>query len=432
MSEYSKGLLIGLTILCCFHASGDSIFFVDGLAVDSLKSSEESPTEEAFFSAKLQRFPLVDRKRPFGLFQLSLAGQRPKSQQTSPLWGSDRGMRHMKRAQMFVDSGSWERARVEIEKALTYTPDNAYLLRRAAALSAIARKYGVADGYFQRCLAMDPENVPFLIGYAGVLLRLQRFDEAQQLVDRALAIEPNYLAALFNQAFLHVLQGDVGAMEDNWSEQNLQGILQLAGWLDADRDEFIKILSKEGFQLLCRMIIGENSDQHLKEIVEQTGRALSSIADKHYEYAVPPLQRLSSFELHSFWPDLTLAESYYRIGRETESGALLARTARKHPESIYVWFNIGVIQVQAEKYDNAIKAFMKVVDLSPDYRQGKFALACAYAGKGEMETAWPILVDLSAWNSDTLKRWMEGDKHYLQVIRNDPRYLTLFGLSPEQ
>lgn len=426
------------TWLCCLtlavllmgsSAGADSIF-INGLAVDSLEEPGKDDQPEDFFKGELKRFPLLPPRRPFGTFGMSLTEPRRAAQSSSALWDTDRGLQHMRRAQTFVDGGQWERARLEIEKALSYEPNNAFLLRRAAALSALAKKYGAADSYFRRSLELDPDNVPFLVGYAGVLIRIQRFEEAQQYLDRALELQPGYLAARFNQVCLKILMNDIESIEGGWEEAGFDQVVQIANWLEADQAELLELFSPEGFALLCNTVLGTGTADHLREIVNELRSAGNSMADGRYEFAIPSLQRLREFDLHSFWPKLSLAECYYQIGKKKESMTLLAETARKHPDSIYVWFNIGFIQVQSEEYARAIEAFERVLEISPDYKQGQFALACAYAGAGELDTAWPMLEELADWNPVVFAKWMEGDKPYLNAITEDARYPTLIPMVP--
>ena len=64
-----------------------------------------------------------------------------------------------------------------------------------------------ALGYFQRALALAPDNPVILNNKGNALLNLNRFDAAQEAYQHAIAANPDYLKSYRNLALLYQLQG---------------------------------------------------------------------------------------------------------------------------------------------------------------------------------------------------------------------------------
>ena len=75
------------------------------------------------------------------------------------------------------------------------TPINNNLINEGISL-LILRKYNEALNLFDRVLAVDPNNTLALTNKGTTLVYLQKYDEALNLFDKALAIEPNNTSTL--------------------------------------------------------------------------------------------------------------------------------------------------------------------------------------------------------------------------------------------
>lgn len=77
------------------------------------------------------------------------------------------------------------------------------------------RAYHEALGEYRKALAMDPENPVILSNLAGILVRLNRYEEAAMQAQRALVIRKDYVPALINLGLARISLGRETEGEDS-------------------------------------------------------------------------------------------------------------------------------------------------------------------------------------------------------------------------
>lgn len=108
--------------------------------------------------------------------------------------------------------GDLDTARAAFEKALELWPGDALTMRGMAAVCRRTGEWGRAEHWFRRALSLDPRNPVVLVALGAHLTFTHRYDEALQLVDRAIEISPADRVAHFARFELLVLgPGDVDA-----------------------------------------------------------------------------------------------------------------------------------------------------------------------------------------------------------------------------
>ena len=85
---------------------------------------------------------------------------------------------------------------------------------------------------------------------------------------------------------------------------------------------------------------------------------------------------------------LPLGDSSLRELPPTDRQALATHVTASMAQA---YFNLGVLQVQAEHYDRASEMFETVVQLSPSFPQGRYALGLAYFNAHRYDSAHPLL-----------------------------------------
>ncbi|MFH0953982.1 MAG: tetratricopeptide repeat protein [Verrucomicrobiota bacterium] len=395
----------------------DSIFYVDGLLADSLDTKVEKNAEP--FRPELKRYPLVDvRRRP-----MYAPTARPFSFSVNmPPQGL--ALRHLRMADTYTRQMDWGRALYEVQQGLELEPNNLLLLRKGAAVAALARKFGVADEYFRRVLKSYPDNVPFLAGRSGVLIRLLRFSDAQAAVDRALQLDPRYLAARFNKVCLQIANGATPAAGE-WNELNNDEVGQVANWLDADQQDYLAALSDQGFTMLCNTVLGEGTRERLRDIVNGLKKAGTALAAGQWGEAEVALQGVKQLGLRAMGPDMDIGHCRYEKGEREAALAVLQALAGRYPENTEILYNYAFVLLNAGQYQPAATLLDKAHKGLPANRQIAFALACAYAGQGQMDKVWPIVAKLAESKAGELDDWLAGEEPYLRAIRENPRYAEL-------
>ena len=399
--------------------SRESIFDVDGLKVDSL-DIEASRTGK-YFHAEVKQFPLIDRSQPAAPLSL------PPVRGASRVGASPRGEAYdrLKAAEVYASQADWEKSLNEIQQALELEPNNMILIRRGAAVAALARKYGAADELFRRVVEANPDDIAFLTGRAGVLIRLLRLKEADEMVQRALKIDPNYLTARFDLACIQIARGDASPSRSDWDRLTTDELLQVANWLDADQVDYVAALSDKGFAELCRVVLGSDAGPNLKIVLESLRQASDALRANQWPDVERALRHLKTLGVSTVGTEMDIARAESEAGQKESAVAALQALSVRFPTTPSVLYNQAFILINMEKYSDAAAVLEKELQLDPNDAQARFALGCAYAALGQMDKTWPLLQALAVSNPSDMRSWMVGDEPYLIAIRKDPRYSEL-------
>ena len=396
----------------------DSIFDVDGLMVDS-SEPEANPVEtNKVFSAGIRHYPLIEARKPL------MAPQPSRIRSPIEASGLSQGVvqTHIQAADTYAKSQNWPQALAEIQQALELDAGNLYLLQKAAAFAALARKFGVADEYFQRVLTANPESLPFLTGRAGVLIRLLRLKEADELVRRALVIDPSFLAARFDRLCIQIARGDSDLSVEGWDILNTEDIVQLSNWLDADRQDYVKALNPEGYSKLCAIVLGSGTDTRVTEIVGLLRKASIASAAGQWNVAEETLKKVKNTGVRATGLDVDIGRCLFQKGNRNAALANFKALAEQHPGSSSILYDYAYVLINMELYAESAQVLEKVCALNPQDGQAAFALACSYASLGKMDVAWPLLTRLAGSHPNEIMNWVIGDQPYQRAIQKDPRY----------
>jgi len=397
----------------------ESIFDVDGLMVDY--SEPEPVATNEVLRAGIKQYPLMDVRKP-------IMTPRP-SRIRSPLQGSGvsqgAARANIQAADAYAKAQNWARALAEVQQGLELDPNNLDLVRKAAAFAALARKFGVADEYFQRVLAANPDSLAFLAGRAGVLIRLLRLKEADELVQKALAINPTFLAARFDGLCVQIARGDTDIPDGGWNMLNTDSVVELANWLDADKQDYVNALTAEGYTRLCGIVLGPGTDARMTEIVGYLKNASLASSAGQWGAAEEALSKVKTAGVRAIGIEVDIGRCLYQKGDKAAALAHFKALADRYPQAGSVLYDYAYVLINLELYSEASAVLERVCEMSPQDGQAAFALACTYAARGQMDKTWPILTRLASSHAGEMVVWMTGDKPYQQAIRKDPRYAGL-------
>ncbi len=419
----SKQTLLLISVIALFitgsyrgRAQSDSVFSVDGLMVDDLGTRPPPAGQKVVPLSQLQKIAPPFENKPGAVLNVE-----PVQINLPP---QGKAMDHLEAADVYARQKDWKKAFHEIQQGLDIEPDSLLLIRRAAVYAALSKNFGVADEYFRRFVGKNPRNVAFLTGHAGVLIRLLRFDEAEELAGRALAIDPHDLTARFTIACVKVAKGmDIAAGE--WDGLSVAELSQVANWLDADRDDYVAALSAKGFTRFCNIVLGPESSEHVRDIIHLLDKTAGALNDKRWDEANDSILKLKALGVNSMGLRMEMGRIQYEKNDYEGARETLKAVADRYPEKPVVLYNYAYVLINTEYYDDAIKVLERAAQLDPEAGQITFALACAYAGQGKLDQAWPLLSDLADSHSNEFDEWMKGDRPYLRAIRESPPYKEL-------
>ena len=112
-------------------------------------------------------------------------------------------MRHYYMALDFEKEGNHIKAIDEYTAALAIEPENFRLMNKVGGLYMRMRMWKEAAGYLEGSVGENGRYVPALINRGIVYAEMDRFEEAERSLKKALSLEPASRLALFNIALLY-------------------------------------------------------------------------------------------------------------------------------------------------------------------------------------------------------------------------------------
>ncbi len=400
----------------------DSIFYMDGLAVDRLAGTEaERIAHEEIDMPTFELKPIPRRAPPLPPPALVRAPERSGDTSTP----ATQVQMHMQQGTEHFQASRWQEALSEFLQADALAPSNAAIMERVAVAAALTKNYDTAQIYFTRYLEANPDRTTHLTGLAGVLVRQGDYRRAHEILGRVIATEPDNISAHLNLLLIEYATGGQVASSFDWSHLNLRDTISVAQWLRGDRSEMESLVSADVYRALVERALGRGTYGHLDVIPDQLFAYVDSVQNNHRDEARRILRRILEYGVRNRGTLSEMAHHHLLAGEYGESMAIMAVLAERYPDTPRIAYNYGLTLVKNERYADAIRAFQREMAVDPDYADARFALACAYAGLGRMDEAWPILQKLTDDFPGRMGEWVDGDETYLVAIRSDPRYPDL-------
>jgi tetratricopeptide (TPR) repeat protein len=334
-------------------------------------------------------------------------------------------MRRLQRAaRVFADDGLWAEALQAYRELMQLDPSNLSYLERAALAATLAGRLGAADAYFTDVVAAMPQHADYLTAWGGVLLRLGRWADAQQVLARSAAIRPNHTMLLLYSTITEVLQGETPS-DAPWMYASFNELAEAAQALSDKREGWSETLSEQQMSRLVAAVLGPLPLSALSTYIRLINQARIAIHQEQWEGARLALAELAGRQDARPMVSMEYARSLQRIGSVEAALTLAERVAMAHPQQPLVQYAFGYLLVYGGAYAEAAAAFEHSLAAMPDRADYLFALACAWSNAGRIDEAWPLLQRLAAEHPASLTYWMQGDAEYLSAIREDPRYPEL-------
>jgi len=329
------------------------------------------------------------------------------------------------RAEEYMEAGELDEACDQIDIARLRDPDSILLLGRAAIIYSAAQRYQEASALFRLFLQHYPRQSNYLAAWGGTLIRLNEMDQAQVMLERAIVLDPDNVAAQFQLCILNILQ-DRDEVWLAWNRIALSKLRNVLSWLTTERKALLTLLTPEQFQRLGEISVGNGDSDELKKSLDLMSQLTKAMPNEggDYEQIVEKCTQLLDMNINNLWLKIILAQAYFEEGVSLDAWRLIRSIQKENPTFRPAWYNGGFLALQKKEYKAAGIMYEKALRLE-ETGDCFFALACAYAGQGRHDDAWAIITQLNQTDRRALRHWLEGDKEYLQLIKSNPRYPEL-------
>ena len=295
-----------------------------------------------FFSAALVEFRQVERLDPrYPNIGYMLEVARKRAEEVNGRLTSDLEEAFDPEIQKLADS-------LKIAESTTLGRDIERLLRADRPQEALEKLEAAAFHV--------PESLPLLLLTASVYRRLNRLDDAERTLLRALILDPG------NLDVMNVL-GNVFLARNHFQEA---------------REQFEEVLRLQPDDRRARNNLGSLYMQTFH--LDEAHRLFSRLVQEHPAWGVArrnlrnlearmaeldrEIERLRhEAELHPTYPDISLKLGKFLLfrGYFTEARHLLERTLEKNPGLTEAWFYLGNLHEQESRIDEAVEAYRELV-----------------------------------------------------------------------
>ena len=410
------------------NLDGPLVVYIDGLAVDMLSvPGQEDEIVNGGFDVEVPRFNDVT---PSGFILQNAQYMRLGEVRLGAGYlARDKGSEESREAMRnFLSKENWAGAFNLLDDILISNPGDTNLLRQAAVLGSLAKKYDSASRYFAQYIQQKPYDSDHLAAWSSVLLYQGKMDQARRVARRALEADDSNLYGQLILLIIKLHSGEPLTEEErfDWKSKPLNDQALLAGWLVTDGDRLIEAVGDLHFSTVCDMTLGLGSQANLLLIPDVLSSGLQAVRNEDWVRALVYFDLGKEYGLDGVEYVQIMARCYFETGNRLDALKIMHGLISQWSKNAMLWYNYGYVLINFGIYDEASTAFKQSITLDGDDPEVYFALACAYIGLDQAELAWTILNRLAELHPDKFQEWASGDKAYLVELRNDERYKALF------
>lgn len=287
----------------------------------------------------------------------------------------------LKMAQLYNRIDRPRQAIEQARKFLDVRPESMEARQLLGEAYVILNELDQAEENYREALRLSPDKGPLVIGLADTLLRKQKIEEAQTLLESLVLREPGNANAHFYLGRLETVRGNRDSALRHYRRVNE---------LDPEN---VPSLYTTGLLLLEKgeLTEAENLARHLQEKFPDLTRGYQLLgfvncAKGDFEEAVAQLQKVAEVnpdQLTSYM----LGMSYYKLEQFEQAVNQFQRVLDLRPDAAQPRLILGVILLRQERVDDAIDAIQRVLRADGNNALAHSTMGSAYLKKGLFDQA---------------------------------------------
>jgi tetratricopeptide (TPR) repeat protein len=269
------------------------------------------------------------------------------------------------------------------EEAARLDPTNARTWCNLSSIWFDRGDYPESEAMARKALEIRADYPRALDNLAATLSAMDRLDEAAEVCQRAIRLQPNLHSAWFKLGVIKFQQEQfVPAME----AFNLTGdnpdyfpyVLYYLCMIDARRGRLDEAIQKLG-DARAADPLNELEPLALKEI----GAVCTKLG--HHQAAADAYGQITQIQPDDVAAWLAMGTAFHRINQFTEAEAAYTRVTEIDPQNPIPWHNLGILAADQNQHSRARDCFQREVDLAPDDAKAWYDLAVAWEKVGNQE-----------------------------------------------
>jgi len=275
----------------------------------------------------------------------------------------------------------WEAAQSELRASKKPQRQDDILFGKAVTLHQLGRLDEAAELY-QKLLPLNPNSIDLLSNIVSLAGARKEEPRAKEMAERLLKIQPDSRVALECLASIALSRGDFSAAAQHCSQLVKTTPESYEGWFNlgvayqkTGRLEQAAHSYREGLRLRPQ---AAEANANLGAALQERGDLKGARAA--YEQALEGLPELPGV----LW---NLALAAERDGKAGETEKLLERLLAVEPERQDATFRLGYLQLQRGEYAGAVDSFEACLKKRRDWLEARLNLGLAYWKFGDLEAA---------------------------------------------
>lgn len=303
----------------------------------------------------------------------------------------------------YIQEKQYDKALSRIKDFLQKTPSDPNLYNFQAVIAVLNKDYTAAKNYYMKALQIDKNYLSAYLGLAQLALKSEQYKEADQNLQKVIAIKPDFVKA-------YVYRAGIAQIENN--EALAISILENA------LSTIKKDISRELFlaSFLSKLYVQQSQEQQLLNLGRKMAvrypadynalafQAQTLIAGKKYKQAVDVLSRIILENKMDITQRFQLVNVLLELKKEQAAIDILNEILNIYPENTEALIHKTKLLIQIRDYPQALKVSKKLQQLVPEKGIGYHFSGNIYLAMKQKEKALDAFIN--AYRNEANNRYL--------------------------